>query len=184
MGWLRVAKEDLTPKQEAFVLVYLETGNATEAYRRAYNAENMAENVINVKASELLKNGKISLRINTLKERAASKVVLTRAWVLERLMRNAQIAMGETSLKLKIARNGKDNGKVVDELEIHDRDTAGANRALELLGKEVGMFVDRKEVGGPGDFKQVEETDLDHYIAAEVEALLGQAKPPAKSARH
>jgi hypothetical protein len=24
-----------------------------------------------------------------------------------------------------------------------------ANRALELLGKELGMFIDRKEVGGP-----------------------------------
>ena len=35
--------DKLTPKQEAFVLAYIETGNASEAYRRAYNAENMSE---------------------------------------------------------------------------------------------------------------------------------------------
>ena len=31
----------LTPKQEAFCLAYMETGNASEAYRRAYDADNM-----------------------------------------------------------------------------------------------------------------------------------------------
>ena len=28
-----------------------------------------------------------------------------------------------------------------------------ANNALELLGKELGMFIDRKEVGGPNEFE-------------------------------
>jgi len=28
-----------------------------------------------------------------------------------------------------------------------------ANKALELLGKELGMFIDRKEVGGPNEFE-------------------------------
>ena len=31
----------LTPKQERFCQVYIETGNASEAYRAAYNAEKM-----------------------------------------------------------------------------------------------------------------------------------------------
>ena len=34
-----MADNKLTPKQEAFILAYLETGNASEAYRRAYNDE-------------------------------------------------------------------------------------------------------------------------------------------------
>ena len=33
----------LTIKQEAFARAYVETGNASEAYRRAYNAENMQQ---------------------------------------------------------------------------------------------------------------------------------------------
>lgn len=57
----------LTPKQEAFCLAYVETGNASEAYRRAYNAENTKPDVVNVKASQLLAHGKISVRVAELK---------------------------------------------------------------------------------------------------------------------
>lgn len=113
----------LTPKQEAFVLAYLETGNATEAYRRAYDASGMAEATINVKACELLKNGKVAGRLQVLRERAAAKVVLTRSWVLEGLMRNAQAAAMKD-------------------------DFTASNKAYELLGKtdEVPLFVERSIV--------------------------------------
>jgi phage terminase small subunit len=49
----------LTQKQENFCLAYIECGNASEAYRRAYDAENMQPQTIHVKASELLSSGKI-----------------------------------------------------------------------------------------------------------------------------
>lgn len=58
----------LTIKQENFCLAYLETGNATEAYRRAYDASKMKDSVINVKASELLANGKITVRLEELRK--------------------------------------------------------------------------------------------------------------------
>ena len=58
----------LTPKQENFCLAYLETGNATEAYRRAYDAENMTPGTINVKACELLGTDKIAVRVAELRE--------------------------------------------------------------------------------------------------------------------
>ena len=53
----------LTPKQEAFVMAYVETGNASEAYRRSYNAEKMKPESINRKAKELLDNVKITARV-------------------------------------------------------------------------------------------------------------------------
>lgn len=55
---------DLTPKQEAFVRAYIETGNASEAYRRAYDASRMKDSTVHVKASELLADGKITVRLN------------------------------------------------------------------------------------------------------------------------
>ncbi len=58
----------LTPKQEAFCLAYIETGNASEAYRQAYNAEKMADETIWVKACELLKSDKVSVRVAGLQE--------------------------------------------------------------------------------------------------------------------
>jgi phage terminase small subunit len=42
----------LTQRQEKFCLAYIETGNASESYRRAYNAENMKPVTINRKAKE------------------------------------------------------------------------------------------------------------------------------------
>lgn len=60
-------KIKLTPKQERFCYSYIETGNASEAYRRSYNAERMKPEVVAVKASELLAKGKIAVRIEALR---------------------------------------------------------------------------------------------------------------------
>lgn len=57
----------LTPKQEAFCLAYLKTGNASEAYRQAYSAANMKPDGINVNASKLLSNTKVALRLEELR---------------------------------------------------------------------------------------------------------------------
>lgn len=57
----------LTPKQEAFALAYVETGNASEAYRRSYNAENMKPETVNRTAKEQLDNPKIAARLAELK---------------------------------------------------------------------------------------------------------------------
>ncbi|WP_312450076.1 terminase small subunit [Stutzerimonas nitrititolerans] len=67
----------LTPKQEAFCSAYLETGNASEAYRRAYNAENMKAATIAVKASELLANGKVAVRLAEMREATAKRNQIT-----------------------------------------------------------------------------------------------------------
>ena len=58
----------LTPKQEIFCLAYLETGNASEAYRRSYNAQNMKPETVNRKAKELRENGKITARLEELRK--------------------------------------------------------------------------------------------------------------------
>src|SRR3546814_7176872 len=58
----------MTPKQEAFCLAYIETGNASEAYRRAYNAENMKPETVNNKGYELLQKGEIRARLAELRE--------------------------------------------------------------------------------------------------------------------
>ncbi len=67
----------LTEKQEKFCNYYLDCdGNASEAYRMAYDASKMQPDTINREASRLLSNHKIATRIAELRsERAeASKV--------------------------------------------------------------------------------------------------------------
>lgn len=58
----------LTLKQERFCVKYIETGNASEAYRQAYNAENMTQGSIKVEACHTLANPNIALTIKKMKE--------------------------------------------------------------------------------------------------------------------
>lgn len=67
-----MAGDRLTPKQEAFCLAYMETGNAAEAYRRAYDvAEKARDSWVYVEACQLLDNPKIAGRVTKLQDQAA-----------------------------------------------------------------------------------------------------------------
>ncbi|WP_373100582.1 MULTISPECIES: terminase small subunit [Pasteurellaceae] len=62
---------ELTPKQEKFCQLYIELGNASEAYRQSYDCSRMSNEAVNVEAVKLLnsqKNPKIALRVEELKQ--------------------------------------------------------------------------------------------------------------------
>ncbi len=67
----------LTIKQERFCHKYIETGNASEAYRFAYDAENMSVASIKQEAYMLMQNPDISLTINNLREQYSKKHMVT-----------------------------------------------------------------------------------------------------------
>jgi phage terminase small subunit len=69
--------EGLTVKQEKFAHAYVETGNATEAYRRAYNCGKMKPASISRKAFEVLENGKVTAYIDALRAKHAERHELT-----------------------------------------------------------------------------------------------------------
>lgn len=133
-------RPDLTPKQEAFCLAYVETGNASEAYRRSYSAGKMKAATINVKASELLADGKIAVRVKELRDavtaKAQKRLEISKDWVLEQLVENVKMAKQAEPV---LDHEGNPTGEYKQNL-------AAGNRALELIGKELGMFVDRREV--------------------------------------
>ncbi len=67
----------LTMKQQSFCLAFLETGNASEAYRRSYNAGNMAEATIWRKAHDLVKNGNVAARLDEMRQQLAERAQVT-----------------------------------------------------------------------------------------------------------
>lgn len=74
----------LTPKQRSFAEHYVDCGNGSEAYRRAYNVKPTTSNdVIKVSANELLTNPNISLTIKHLRKQQADRFEITRADVAE-----------------------------------------------------------------------------------------------------
>jgi hypothetical protein len=46
------------------------------------------------------------------------------------------------------------------EMETHQPNASAANRALELLGRELNLFTEKKEVGKPGDFDRMADEEL------------------------
>lgn len=68
----------LTPKREAFAMAYVETGNASEAYRRAFNVRpNTKQEAIAVNASKLLADANVSLRVDELKAQLVKRHEIT-----------------------------------------------------------------------------------------------------------
>ena len=110
----------LTPKQENFCLAYLETGNASEAYRRVYNAQKMKEGTIAKRAHELLSNGKITGRVEALRKPVAEA---------------AQVTLGEHLQQLADLRD-----KATAAEQFGPAITAEVNR-----GKAAGLYVERSE---------------------------------------
>lgn len=57
----------LQPKQEKFCQLYIELGNASEAYRQAYDTSRMKSETVGRKAQELLNHGIITAYIEELR---------------------------------------------------------------------------------------------------------------------
>jgi phage terminase small subunit len=66
-------------------------------------------------------------------------------------MQNAERALQNEAVK------GPD-GRVIE----YRYNGAVANRALELLGREIGMFIERHEMGTAGDFARMSDEELRH----------------------
>jgi len=75
----------LTIKQEKFCNYYVETGNASEAYRRSYNCVNRSENTIWESASRLLKSSKVLARVKELQNELKKSSDLSKDRLLSEL---------------------------------------------------------------------------------------------------
>lgn len=84
----------LTIKQEAFCQKYIETGNASEAYRQAYDAENMTPQSVHVAACTLLGNPKVAERVAELQGEVAKRHAVTVDSLIAELEEARQVAKG------------------------------------------------------------------------------------------
>ncbi len=86
----------LTPKQERFCQVYLETGNATAAYRAVYTVDTMTSKTTNEAACRLLKQTKIAARIKDTHDRMVDEIVWSRQQSV-RTLRDIAIGLDRTT---------------------------------------------------------------------------------------
>lgn len=111
-------------KHERFAQELAQGKTADEAYVLAGYKENRGN------AATLKANQSVLDRLAEILERAAERVEVDKAWVIERLVENANRAMQAEAAK---DREGNPTGEYRYEGSV-------ANRALELVGKHLGMF--------------------------------------------
>lgn len=175
----------LTPKQERFAQEYVKCGNASAAYRVAYNAENMKPETINRKAFDLIQNGKIAARVKELQAGAANRAMMTASDVLKVAMSLARFDIRKLynadGSPIPIHQLDDETAAAVQAVDIHEEylgsgedrvfvgytkkyKVADKNSALEKLFKHFGLFAEDNAQRNP--FAEMTDEMLDKVIAA------------------
>jgi phage terminase small subunit len=174
----------LTIKQEAFAKAYIETGNASEAYRRAYSAKNFSDNALAVQASKTLKHPKVVLRIADLQAAHQKRHEITVDRIVGEYVKIAFADAGDffdwgpdgvtvksksdltpeqRSVVAEVSQTVTEKGGTI-RVKLHDK-----LNALEKLGKHLGMFIDKHEVagkdGGPIETREMSDRDFARWLA-------------------
>ena len=130
----------LTKKQRLFVKEYLKDLNGTQAAIRAGYSENTAQEI----ASENLCKPIVKAYVSEEIKKREEKVEISAEWVLKKLQSIADLCSKEYTDEF--GRTAPVN-------------SAGANRALELIGKHLGLYRDIVEQKGPGFQLVIHEDD-------------------------
>jgi len=115
----------LTQKQENFCLSYIETCNASEAYRRCYSCGKMKESTVTRNAKALIDDSNIATRIAELRAPAIANAQITLEQHLNDLKRLRDLAEASEkfgpAVQAEMAR-GKASGLYVDRTELTGKD--------------------------------------------------------------
>lgn len=122
----------LSAKQERFCHEYILDYNGTQAAKRAGYSEKSAYS----QAGRLLKNAEILARVRELQHEQVERLSVSADYVVLKLMETREKCMEPVPV---LDSNGNQTGE-------YTFDSKGALRALELLGRHLGMFDDRLKI--------------------------------------
>lgn len=129
----------MTPKQEAFCQQYIVDYNGTQAAIRAGYSERTARS----QAADLLAKPDILARVRELQAEQTARLCVTADWVVQQLVDVYTRAMqAEPVMAFDY------DAKELVETGEYQFDSRGACRALELIGKHLGMYQDKLRVDG------------------------------------
>ena len=132
----------MTPKQERFVEEYLVDLNATQAAIRAGYSETTARQIGAQNLSKLV----IQQAIEAARNKRSERVELTQDEVVRDLRELRDICMGRKPVRItEVVKNAQLGEVTAREVEVYALEPTGAGKALDLLGKHLGMFVDKVE---------------------------------------
>lgn len=122
---------ELSPKEERFCQEYVLDYNGTKAaIRTGYKKSNAAS-----QATRLLKKADVSARVRELQREMAERLALSQDFVVTQLIETYNQCKEATP----VMRYNYDTGEM-EETGMYQFDGKNALKALELLGKHLGMF--------------------------------------------
>ena len=136
----------ITPKQERFCQEYIVDYNGTQAAVRAGYAANSARKT----ASRLLTNADILARVRELQREQTARLALTQDYVLQQLVDTYRCCREPEPVLVY----DPDAGGMVESGK-YQFDSKGALRALELIGKHLGMYQDKLKLDAKLDTGQL-----------------------------
>jgi phage terminase small subunit len=150
----------LNPKQQRFVAEYLVDLNATQAAIRAGYSEKTAAS----QAFDLLRKPEIAEAVQQGVAAQQKRTEITSDYVLSSIREVAERCMQRAPVMVKV------DGEWVQETDEEGRhvwqfNAAGANKALELLGKHLGLFTDKVQHSGP-DVKPIPFAMVVEFVKA------------------
>lgn len=131
-------KGGLTAKQKVFVEEFLKDLNQTQAAIRAGYSKRSAKDM----GCQLMENGEIREAIDAALKARSQRTEITVDYVLENLTEVVERCMQRAPV---MVRRGQQMVQLVDEegRNVWRFDANGTNKALELLGKHLGMFTEK-----------------------------------------
>jgi hypothetical protein len=132
----------ITQRMENFALAFVETSNASEAYRRAYpKSKKWKQESVARNANRLREDPRVQKLIAELREQARARTNVTIDGVLADLQEMVNVAMGRASSTKTIVTG---EGDVV-EVSVKDFNGAVAAKGLQMLGEYAGVWDKDKE---------------------------------------
>jgi len=144
----------LTIKQQKFITAFLATGNAAEAYRKAYNAKNMAETTIYGESQKLLRHPLISTHLLSAQKRASERAEITALDLVNELADIQKLAVSDGQYAPAVAAivaKAKILGKITNRTAVEGQVDHNHSHAHSHVHRELSES-DRwlEDIGRPG----------------------------------
>lgn len=138
-------RRDLTIKQENFCNYYVETGNASEAYRRAYSCANMKDETVNRMAFDLVNSHKITARIAELQAEQKAKSDISKEEIVRLCV---DVIRGKCVTDVIENRNGRKSERTISKTWAVERlcKMLGFDSATEVKLKQDDEGMSREEI--------------------------------------